>query len=309
MVLRVAIVGPGRVGSALGRQLRGPRVELLGFVGRNEAAATRACAWAGQGRVLHWADLRAAHVVIFAVGDADLATAVVAAVAASAQRSCALWLHTSGRFGLEVFRDAGLHVETGQPQVRLGALHPVAPFPDAEQGFRNLPGAPGVWLGEARSERLLVRLCHLLGLVPIQDRAGDRVLYHAACALAANGLTALRSQVDAVFAGAGGLDRADAARLADALMGSALRSCAALGPQSALSGPVLRGDAGTVVAHLRSLEASVPAVRATYVALMQAALALAVARGLPQAAADAVQNALSRSPSGPDPGVQPRSGD
>ena len=302
-MLRVAIVGPGRVGRAFGRRLVGPRVLLLGFVGRSHATAQAACAWAGAGRVLALADLAQAHVVVFAVGDGELVAAIAAALAAIPPRPCSLWLHTSGRFGLEVFDAAQ------RSGVRRGALHPVAPFPDAATGARNMVGAPAVWLGDPRSERLLVRLAGLLGLVPLQDRGGDRVLYHTACVLAANGLTALRSQVDMVFAAAGGLDRNDALRLADALMGSALRSCQELGPAAALSGPVLRGDAATVVAHLHALAGGAPEVQPSYVALMHAALALAVERGLPYAAAWAVRDALSGLLPGPDVGVQPPPGD
>lgn len=286
MTLRVAIVGPGRVGRAFGRRLVQPRVDLLGFVGRTAAAATAAATWCGAGRALQLAELGAAHVVMFTVGDADLPGTVAAALAAAPPRPCALWLHTSGRCGLEVFAAA---VPRG---IRCGALHPVAPFPDAATGLTTMQGAPAVLLGDARSERLLLRLCELLGLVPVLSRGGDRVLYHAACVLAANGLTVLRGLVDDVFAAAGGLSRPDAGRLAFALMGAALRTSSEQGAAAALSGPVLRGDAATLRAHLQALGGAVPAAIPSYLALMRGAVDLAVARGLDASAAAALRSAL-----------------
>lgn len=286
-MLRIAIVGPGRVGRAFGRRLSRQRVRLLGFVGRDAAAGVAAAAWCGAGRGLQMAELGTAHVVVFAVGDGELAAAVAAAATANAgARQATLWLHTSGRHGLEVFAAAG------HPRRRFGALHPVAPFPDAETGCRTMTGAPAVLLGGAEVESLLVRLSGLLGLEPIPAGAGDRVLYHAACALAANGLTALRALVDGLFAAAGGLAPAASARLAGALMANALRACDALGPGAALSGPVRRGDAATVAAHLASIGAAAPETGPAYRALMRAALALAEAQGLPAERAAAVRAAL-----------------
>jgi len=293
VALRVAIVGPGRVGRAFGRRLARQRATLLGFVGRQQASAAAAVAGCGAGRALSLADLAAAHCVVFAVGDGELRDCVAAAAAATAAAGRpGLWLHTSGRFGLEVF--AGL----ARPGLRFGALHPVAPFPDEGTGERAMAGAPAVLLGGPDGLPLLRRLARLLGLVPIAAGPGDRLLYHAACALAANGLTALRALVDELLAAAGGLAPADAANVAAALLQGALRGSAELGPAAALSGPVRRGDAGTVAAHLGALAAAAPHAVPAYRALMRAALDLAVGRGLGAAAAAAVARALEATPDG-----------
>lgn len=283
VTLRIVIVGPGRVGSALAHRLVAAGVHLEGFVGRSAASTARAIAFCGGGRALGWPDLRRAHVVVFAVGDADLHGAIAAAAAGGGARDCGLWLHTSGRHGLDVFAAAG-------PGIRRGALHPVAPMPDAASGMAALAGAPALVEGDARSGRLLRRLCHLLGLLPIEAHGPDRVLYHAACALAANGLTALRAAVERTFAAAGGLEAAQQRSLADALMGAALRACSTLGPAAALSGPVRRGDSAVVAAHLDGLTAAAPAVVPVYRALMLEALALST--GLPDAATRELRRVL-----------------
>ena len=287
MAIRVAILGPGRVGMALGRRLRESGVDVLGYLGRSDASAQRACEFVGGGRPLTFADLSSAHVVLFAVSDPALREVVANAVAAAEPRSCSLWIHTSARFDLSVFEPLE------RKGVRIGALHPVAPFPDAEAGYRGLAGKPAALIADPRARRLLATLVQKLSMVPLWCQpGGSRVLYHAACALAANGLTALRAAVDAAFTASGCLADADAAIAADALMRAALDACRDLGPTAALSGPVVRGDAETLRLHRAALRASAPEVESVYRAVMGAAVPLAHARGLSADAERSVRSVL-----------------
>jgi predicted short-subunit dehydrogenase-like oxidoreductase (DUF2520 family) len=283
--VRIAIVGPGRVGTTLARGFAAAGAEVLGFVGRNGPRCERAVAATGCGRVLTYAELARAHVVVFAVGDDDLAAAVQMAANAAGPRRCSLWLHTSGRHDLEVF--------VGIDGIRRGSLHPVAPFGD-EPAANVLPGTIAVVAGEPRALSLLRRLCGLLGMQPLIAAAGDRGLYHAACALAANGATALWSFAEAALLQSGVVDPAAARQLVASLFGQATAACTTRGPAAALSGPVRRGDAATVALHLERLRA-LPGAAAAYAALAAAALDLARQAGLPPALGDRVAAVLPKS--------------
>ena len=72
------------------------------------------------------------------------------------------------------------------------------------------------WFGESYGHR------RRLAMVPVESAGTGRALYHAGCALAANGLVALRSLVDELLQGAGALAPDDARLVATALMRSAL---------------------------------------------------------------------------------------
>ena len=285
MALRVVIFGAGRVGTAFGQRLVANRVDVLGFVGRDAGRTARAIQWVGDGSVpaVQASAHPQAHVVLFAVGDDDLRAAIEGAVRAAPPRPCSLWLHTSGRHGLEVF--------DGVPGIRRGALHPVAPFANGPVASRTMVGAPAVVVGDPAAERLLRQLCRRLDLVPIAARAGDRVLYHAACALAANGLTALFAASLDAFA-ASGVVTADAAQqLAVALMRAAIDGCSR-DPVSALTGPVRRGDAATVAAHVRALREHASGALPVYLATARLALGLAEKAGLDPARARALRELL-----------------
>lgn len=284
MALRIVIFGPGRIGVAFARALARARCDVLGFVGRDPARAAAAVAAAGCGRVLAAADHVHAQAVVFAVGDDDLAGAIAAAAAAAPPRPCSLWLHTSGRHGLEVF--------DGLAGIRRGIVHPTTPVPAHSPGVEPLRGAPGVLVGDPRAQRLLRALCRRLGLVPFDGHGGNRALYHAACALAANGLTGLFAEAAAACAASGVVRGADAARLVEALMRGALQACGDRGSVDGLTGAVRRGDTATVAAHLCELRAHAPAAVPAYLATAHAALRLARAAGLSPMRADAVAAAL-----------------
>lgn len=289
MPLRIAIVGPGRVGCAFARQFVRAGANVLGLIGRDRERTRNRLGELGldpQRGLLDWRDLALAHVVVFAVSDDELREAVRAASAVGGRR-CSLWLHTSGRHDLEVFD------EVRQLGVRTGSLHPLLPF-SASLAEHAMQGAPALLLAEPRSMRLLRRLCDMLELQPIECAGHDRVLYHVACALAANGVTALFALASELLQAAGGVAKHDGDRIVAALMQAAVLGSKQHGAAAALSGPVRRGDAATVSAHLVKLRAQAPTALPAYLALMQRALELAREQGLPVDSSERVAAVLSR---------------
>ena len=284
MPVRIAIVGPGRVGRAFAARFARASADVLGFVGRDEASAEAAARETGCGAALAWSDLARAHCVVFSVGDGQLRDAVAAAAAAGGRR-CSLWLHTSGRHDLGVFDPAA------SLGVRVGSLHPLAPFPGSLDD-PPISGAPAVCQGAEESRELLGRLCEMLQLRPVFVDAQNRALYHAACALAANGATALFGLAAETLRAAGGLRAEDAARVVAGLMSAAAAGAAAHGAAAALSGPVRRGDDATVALHLQELSQHAPSAEPAYRALMAQAVHLAAAEGLSEDALERLERLL-----------------
>ena len=275
MTVRLAVIGPGRVGSAMARRWDEGGQPIEGFIGRSSASARAAVDFCGAGRVLDWADLAEVAIVFVAVGDAELA-GLVKDLAADSGVALAgsLWIHASGCYGPEVF--APLVRAHG---VRAGALHPLCPIPDASLGYRVLDGAPASIDAESDADREeLARLARCAGMVATPLNAGlDRTRYHAACALAANGATALFGLANRLLEQ--GMEADDARRVTGALVAGALELCEAKGAAAALSGPVARGDRDVVTAHLAALSGDTEA-HSAYVTLSRSALGLAVKRGL-----------------------------
>ncbi len=288
----LAVVGPGRVGQALGRRLREGGVSLLGFLGHNPQHAEQAVRFAGGGQVLGDASqLAGADTIMIAVQDDALAATVVQ-LATQLSGFSGLCFHVSGAHGLEPLEP----LATGTGSASRGSLHPLCPLPDVETGYHALPGQPAVL--EADGDEAMARLSDLArkaGLVPVPVTAGDRLLYHTACVLAANGLTALSGQLEELFSTALGLGPKDARRLPAALMRKTLETCAEHGAAAALSGPVPRGDAELISAQLRRLKNTDAELADLYRLLMSKAVAMAHDRGALDAdAVSRLRSALGR---------------
>ncbi|MGH8983219.1 MAG: DUF2520 domain-containing protein, partial [Acidimicrobiia bacterium] len=198
-----------------------------------------------------------ADVVMVATPDAAIAAA--AAELAPSLRAGALVLHVSGARSLHELDDLLL----ARPDVEVGSLHPLQALPSGEVGRARLAGS---WCAVDGPMDRMERLALTLGMRAFRLDAAHRVEYHAAACIASNHLVALLGQVERLA------DAADVPLAAFLpLMRATLDNVDDLGPTAALTGPVARGDAAAVAAHLEALPA---AERDTYRALAAAALRL-----------------------------------
>jgi predicted short-subunit dehydrogenase-like oxidoreductase (DUF2520 family) len=268
--LAVGIVGAGRVGAVLGAVLSRAGHRVVATSAVSTASRDRAAALlpgvpvVAADRVPSRADL-----VLLTVPDDALPHLVAGLVATDALRAGQLVAHTSGRHGLAAL----------EPAARIGALplalHPVLPFSGTAT---DLPRLPGVAFGVTAPEQLrpvAEALVLDLGGEPVWVAEERRALWHAALAHGANHLTALvASSADLLReAGAARPDRV-LAPLLDAALDGALHQ-----GDAALTGPVARGDAGTLRAHLDVLAAVAPEVLPSYVAMARVTADRALAAG------------------------------
>lgn len=280
----VSVIGPGRVGTALAMALP-PQRYAVRFVagGGPESLARFHAAVPGAEACSPEDAARQADVVLLCVPDDVLASMVRALAAADAVRAGSAWLHTAGGHGLAPLRPALL------AGARIAACHPAQTFPDPDAGAAALAGT--AWAVTAGDADLAWAqdFVHALGGTAVVVADANRALYHAALVLGANGTSSVVAQAREVLLGAG---VADPAALLTPLVTAAARNAAARGA-AALTGPVRRGDAGTVAANLAALRADVPEAAAAYVALARLALRQALRAGLPPELAEAVGTILS----------------
>ncbi|MFT4034728.1 MAG: DUF2520 domain-containing protein, partial [Patulibacter sp.] len=164
---RFAVVGPGRLGTALHRALTAAGVD------------------AGDAPQLRGATGEDADVVVLCVPDRAITDA--AGMIAPGR----LVVHTSG---------AG-SIDLAAPHARRAVLHPLISVPD---GNASLEGAcAAVRATNAADRALLQRLAERLGMLPIEVADDDRTAYHAAASLAANALVALQVAAAELAATAG----------------------------------------------------------------------------------------------------------
>ncbi|QFG22514.1 Rossmann-like and DUF2520 domain-containing protein [Actinomadura sp. WMMB 499] len=269
--LSVGVVGAGRVGSALG--------SALGLAGHRVVAATAVSARSREraaGR-LPGADLTdphaavtAADLVLLTVPDDQLPDLAAGFATAGVPVAGKLVVHTSGRFGTSVL----------DPLTRAGALplalHPVMTFTGRPDDVDRLAGISfGVTAPEPLrpvAEALVVEM----GGEPVWIPEERRPLYHAALAGGANHLVTLVVEAMDLLRAAG-VDEPGA--MLGPLLGAALDNALRLGIDG-LTGPVARGDAGTVAGHVAELGKVSPESRRAYVALARLTADRALAAGM-----------------------------
>jgi predicted short-subunit dehydrogenase-like oxidoreductase (DUF2520 family) len=213
--------------------------------------------------------VRRSELVVLAVPDDALADLVAGLAATRTWQAGQLVAHTSGRHGLEVYAPAlDQHV--------LGlALHPAMTFTGTALDLDRLVECCfGVTAPEPLrpvAEALVLEI----GAEPVWIEESARGLYHAALAHGANHLVTLVAQSLQALRAAG---VESPARVLGPLVSAALDNALRAG-DAALTGPVARGDAGTVAEHLRQLQSLTPDIRPTYVALARATAERALASG------------------------------
>ncbi len=245
--LAVGIIGAGRAGTALGAALARAGHQVVAASAVSDASLRRAHAnFPGAAITEPSQVLRRADLAMLTVPDDALPGLVAGLAATGAPLQGRLLAHASGRYGVSVL----------EPAVRQGALplalHPVMTFTGRGDDVDRLRGTCfGVTAPEVlrpAAEALVIEM----GGEPVFVAEEHRDLYHAAIAGAANHLITLVAQAMDLLSTAG---VAEPARLLAPLLSASLDNALRFG-DAGLTGPVARGDAATVAAHVAALEAA-----------------------------------------------------
>jgi len=267
----IALIGLGKVGVAVASLLEKAGYPLAALYDVDAEARERA---AGIGPLAMSAVGAAARgdAVFITTGD-DRILAVCREIAAGKGfRKGQTVVHMSGAGGLDLL----------QPAREAGALrasiHPMQSFADSQAALRNLPGSVFGITADPPAREWAVRVVEDLGGTPFFVAEENKALYHAAACMASNYLTTLLHQVETVYEVIG-LTREEALRAFWPLVMGTLRNIEAMGTVRALTGPVARGDAGTIEKHLRALREKLPQILESYCVLGKQTVELAREKG------------------------------
>jgi len=259
--LTVGVVGAGRVGAVLGAALARSGHRVTGAYAVSAASRERADALLPGVPVADVPTVVAgAELVLLAVPDDALADLVAGLAATGAWQAGQIIVHTSGRHGVSVLDPA-----RRQHALPL-ALHPAMTFTGTAMDLDRLAECTFGATTDPELRPVAEALVLEMGGTPVWVAEEDRVLYHCALAHGANHVTTLTSEAMDLLAAAG---VEEPHRVLRPLMEAALDNALRMG-DAALTGPVSRGDVGTVGDHLAALERVAPEIRRTYVALARA---------------------------------------
>lgn len=269
--LSVGIISAGRVGSALGSALERAGHVVVACSAVSHASRQRAQRRLPESQILPVDEVAGrGELLVLAVPDAELASVVSGLAATQSVRPGTIVVHTSGANGV------GVLAPLTQQGCRPLAIHPAMTFTGADEDIARLPDTCfGVTAADDIGYAIGQSLVLEIGGEPFRVREDARTLYHAALAHASNHVvTVVADALEALRAALSGQELLGQQLVDDAPGGLAER---VVGPltvaaventlrrgQSALTGPVARGDADAVAAHLRALAEVDPQLAEAY---------------------------------------------
>ena len=260
----IAIVGPGRLGTALALALHDAGYEVSGIVTHASKSSGRNAEHLAQqvdAKVVKTLSAISFDLAWLCVPDSQIANAA-RTLAIQVEWEGKVALHSSGVLTsdeLDALRSRGAAV---------ASVHPLMTF--VSRSYPSVAGVSFAIEGDAAAVRAARRVVRQLRGKSYAIAKRDKPAYHAWCTFASPLVTALLATSDEVAALAGVGNRAAARRMTPILL-QTIQNYAALGPAAGFSGPFIRGDADTVQAHLKVLRKA-PDAKNVYVALARSAL-------------------------------------
>lgn len=273
----VGFIGAGRVGTALASLLHARGVEVAGVSGRTIQDSRRMASGAhlGSGTAGSRIDtLRASAIVFLTVPDDVIADLCQEIAEEGGWREGQGVVHCSGALSSEVLqpaRDKG---------TLTASFHPLQAFASLDAALANLPGSTFALEGDKGLTSQLDTFVQLLGGTALHLRAEDKILYHAAAAIASNYTVTLAALAADLLVREGVASDANTAlHYLMPLLRGTIENLGDVGLPGALTGPIARGDKGTVARHLEALDVSSPDMAHVYRHLARLTLPLAIEKG------------------------------
>ncbi|MDD4518452.1 MAG: DUF2520 domain-containing protein [Limnochordia bacterium] len=267
----IGIIGAGAVGFGLGYALQKAGLGPVAIASRTEARALELADGLKQGKVCTPEELVALCQTVFLTVSDDQIKKVCDELAWNAQ---SIVIHCSGAHSLDVL--GAVHSAGG----RRGAFHPLSSFPSRSLSKERFQRTFfGVESDDDTLQDALISLAEAIGQGALTVAGEKRVLYHICGVIASNYLVALVDAALDLFCTVGFTQEEGL----EALLPLILATCdniQRVGSKEALSGPIARGDTGTVLTHLKALqELGNPDLQALYVTLGRLTVNVALEKG------------------------------
>ncbi|MEE8204439.1 MAG: DUF2520 domain-containing protein, partial [Dehalococcoidales bacterium] len=166
-------------------------------------------------------------------------------------------VHCSGADSTDILAGAR------QAGAAVGVFHPLQTFAGSQQALKNMPGTTFALEAEGPLLATLKKMAEVLGGRWIELRSEDKVIYHAAAVFACNYLVTL-VKLAADLWRTFGIAPEPAVRALLPLLRGTINNIDTVGIPECLTGPIARGDAGTIKKHLSALQKMVPDLLSTY---------------------------------------------
>ncbi|HXZ29653.1 MAG TPA: DUF2520 domain-containing protein [Dehalococcoidia bacterium] len=269
-MLKTGFIGAGTTGTALAVRLSQKRWPVVAVSSRTLSSAQKLARRVPNCQVCHTAqELADVAELVFITTPDDVIAKVCGEVQWHKGQSV---VHCSGAHSVDILEPAK------QRGAVVGSFHPLQTFAGVDQAIENLPGSTFALEAEEPLLSTLKELTSLLNGNWVKLGSGEKVLYHAAAVFACNYLVTLVKLALDLWQNFG-VSPKEATRALLPLLRGTINNIDSIGLPNCLTGPVARGDLGTIERHLSALEARSPSLLTTYKELGLQTIPIALAKG------------------------------
>lgn len=246
---KVAIIGAGKVGATLAIALGNAGIDIIGVLNKSQASAGAVAAKLGCCVFQNAAELASvAEIIIIAVPDREIVRVAGQLLESGAMDSSKTVFHTCGAQSGQIL---SCLVQSG---ANIGSMHPLQAFSTIDLAVAKLKGTYFAVDGNARAVEIAKRLVAAIGGNLIEIAAEHRPLYHAAACVASNYMVAVVYGAVQMLNKLGIAEKDALLALRPILQGT-VDNLTENGTVKALTGPIARGDTGTLAKHLVQINA------------------------------------------------------
>lgn len=245
----LAIIGPGKVGTAIGILAARAGYPVVALGGRHKESTIAAARRIGK-------DVRAcdimeagqsAKIVFLCLSDDAIENVCRKLAKQNRFIKGAIVAHCSGVLSSDILSTA-----RDCCKCSVASMHPLQTFPTIDAAIKMMSGTYCFYEGDEGAITVIENLAKNLGLRPIRIASKSKVLYHAAAVMACNYLVTLMDSA-VQLAESADIDRITAWSALKPLVTATLNNISEMGTVNSLTGPIARGDVKTVRRHLQEL--------------------------------------------------------
>jgi predicted short-subunit dehydrogenase-like oxidoreductase (DUF2520 family) len=268
-MLKLGFIGAGTVGTALAVLLSRQGYQVTGVSSRSLTSAENLAKAVDGCPILDRQDLADTADLIFITTPDDTIAKIASEVKWHHGQDI---VHCSGADSTDILEPAR------KSGARVGSFHPLQTFAGVKQAVENIPGSTFTVEAEEPLLSTLKDMATALGGQWIELKSGDKAAYHAAAVFACNYLvTLVKLATDLWQTFSIPTDQATKALLP--LIRGTIHNIETIGIPQCLTGPIARGDTGTIQKHLKELNEKAPALLSTYKELGRQTIPVALAKG------------------------------
>jgi predicted short-subunit dehydrogenase-like oxidoreductase (DUF2520 family) len=266
----IGFIGAGTTGTALAVRLAQRGYQVIAVSSRSLISAEKLAGMISGCQVYNGAqEMTDVAQLVFITTPDDTIPEVAAEVQWHKEQSV---VHCSGAHSVDILEPAK------QRGANTGCFHPLQTFASIDQAIENIPGSTFAIEAEGPLLSILKEMATALEGDWVILKAGDKVLYHAAAVFACNYLVTLVKVATDLWQ-TFGVSPAQATKALMPLLRGTLSNIENVGLPNCLTGPIARGDLGTISRHLESLRKQAPPLLNIYKELGRQTIPIALAKG------------------------------